>query len=298
MLRLLAKSVCMILLGSIALCAEQQPGSEPVQGTLPHGTLPKTVKRAKPAASKQVTQQPQIPQQPPPPPPTLEQMPAQVPQVTFSNGMLSISSQNSTLADILSAVRRQTGAGLELPPGAASERVAARLGPGQPKDVIASLLNGSRFDYIILGSLQRPSGLERIILTPRSSGPAGQPANAQGGPVTPPVSADESEPIDAEMEEDNAPERDGSVEGTNEVEPAQTQQNQPYQPVPVPQGQPDPNQPQPQGGQPNQPQVKTPEELLRELQQMRQQQQQQQQPQQQQNEEAPPPQDTPNQPPQ
>ena len=44
-----------------------------------------------------------------------------------------------------------------MPPDAASDRVAAQLGPGNPRDVIASLLQGSRFDYIVLGSVNDPN---------------------------------------------------------------------------------------------------------------------------------------------
>lgn len=301
MLRHLAKPVAFILLGGTMLWAVPQ---QTAANSKPAGqTRSSNATRIKPAPLKQKKQEPQLPPQPPPPPPTLEQMPAQPPQVSFNNGMLSITSQNSTLGDILTAVRRQTGAALELPPGAASERVAARLGPGQPKDVVSSLLNGSNFDYIILGSLQRPGGLDRIILSARQGGTGGAPVNAQA--PTPDASqsdadAEAAEAADAEAEEDNAPERDGAAGSeTNEAEPdqqQQQQQGQPYQPVPVPQAQPDYGQ-QDQGGQstqPAQPQVKSPEELLRELQQMRQQQQNQQQ----QNQQQPPPQDTPNSQPQ
>src|SRR5439155_9036157 len=87
----------------------------------------------------------------PPPPPTPEQLPAQPPQVSYLNGQLTIISQNSTLSDILTAVRRQTGAQIEIP-AAASERVAGRMGPGPARTVIAELLNGSHFDYVMIAS--------------------------------------------------------------------------------------------------------------------------------------------------
>jgi hypothetical protein len=49
--------------------------------------------------------------------------------------------------------------------------------------VLAALLNGSRFDYVMTGSLSNPAGVEHIILIPRSDGsestsPMGNPAIA------------------------------------------------------------------------------------------------------------------------
>ena len=54
-------------------------------------------------------------------------MPAQPPQVRYSRGQLTIVAENSTLADILAAVRSQTGAQVDVPPSA-TERVVAHLG--------------------------------------------------------------------------------------------------------------------------------------------------------------------------
>jgi hypothetical protein len=192
-------------------------------------------------------------------------MPASAPQVTFRNGQLTIVAQNSTLGDILREVRGQTGAAVEIPSNA-TERVVGQFGPGQARDVLASLLNGSHFNYVMLGSATNPDVVERLMLmskpgsTPESgSQPAGssaanQPANAparvQTGFVQPPQEAEE-------MTSDDAPDDGGEAE------------NQPDNQA---------NQPEQQQQQPNgQPAIKTPEQLLRELQ--RQQPVQQQQPQ-------------------
>jgi len=95
---------------------------------------------------------------------TPEQMPPRPPQVSYSNGQLLVIAHNSTLADILSAVSSQTGAVIDVPPGSGSERVAGRIGPGPARDVLAALLNGSQFDYIIVASLANPAGVEHVIL--------------------------------------------------------------------------------------------------------------------------------------
>ena len=55
------------------------------------------------------------------------------PQVTYENNQLTIVASNSTLADVLRAVRKTTGADIDVP--AAPERVVTHLGPGPARDV-------------------------------------------------------------------------------------------------------------------------------------------------------------------
>ena len=102
------------------------------------------------------------------PPPTLAEMPASPPQVSFQGGQLTILAQNSTLGDILKAVRAQTSATVDLP-GNAPERVVGQFGPGPARDVLTSLLNGSHFNYMLLGSPTDPNALDRVILMAKSS---------------------------------------------------------------------------------------------------------------------------------
>src|SRR3954453_373907 len=114
---------------------------------------------------------------PPPPPPTPAQLPPQPARVSMRDGLLTIEANNSTLADVLAGVRRETKAAIDLPPGASGERVVANLGPGTPQNVLASLFNGSRFDYIIVGSEDQPQAVQRVILRAKSG-----PEPASGGP--------------------------------------------------------------------------------------------------------------------
>ena len=206
-------------------------------------------------------------QAPPAPPLTPEQMPPVPPQVTYQNGRLSIVAQNSSLRDILAAVRVQTGASLEMPSGAAGERAVVRLGPGAPRDVLAALLQGSSFDYILLGSLDNPNAVQRIILSTRGgAAPAGAPGMGTGvtggsSPGNPPAGS--ARPLVRPM----PPEQVEEPEAEEAPEPAP-----PPNPLPQEQAQPPgPSTPQ----LPGQPQVKTPQQLLQELQRMQQQQQQQ-----------------------
>lgn len=200
---------------------------------------------------------PEVPQTPPPPP-TLEQQAPAPPQVSYLNGQLTIDSRNATLSQVLRSVQTQTGASVDMPSGAGSERVVAKLGPGKPKDVLAALLNGSKFNYVILGDANNSGGVQKIILLSKNSS-AGDNAAATTAQNTnrPPSPSQAVEPP-----EDEYPPPDQETENQN-------------QPVP---GQP--------GGDGTSPDVmnlapgqnaagaRTPEQMLQELQRMQQQQQQ------------------------
>jgi len=92
------------------------------------------------------------------------------PQVTYQNGLLTIVAANSTLADILRAVKKQTGAEIEVP--SANDRVVTHLGPGSAREVLADLLNGSRFNYVLLGSAQDTNLLTRVVLVAKTGNEA------------------------------------------------------------------------------------------------------------------------------
>ncbi len=110
------------------------------------------------------------------------------PNIRFANGLLSIEAENSVLTDILFEVGAKTGAEIQMPPwsDAGRERVVAKLGPGNPRDVIAALLHGSSFNYVIVES---PQGLQQLILTPKVDwpGPQGGDQAAQQGGDQPPT---------------------------------------------------------------------------------------------------------------
>ncbi|HUM05292.1 MAG TPA: hypothetical protein VLT90_07515 [Terriglobales bacterium] len=96
----------------------------------------------------------------------MDQLPSTPPQVTFQGGMLTIVAQNSTLGDILREVHKRTGASIDVP-ASATERVAAHLGPGPARNVLADLLNGSAFNYVMVGSPADPAVLSSLALTPK-----------------------------------------------------------------------------------------------------------------------------------
>src|SRR5271166_2383097 len=142
------------------------------------------------AHGKKAAADPPVPQTPAPPP-TLEQTPPTPPQVTYTNGQLTIIAQNATLSQVLRSVQSQTGASIEMPSGAPSERMVGQLGPGLPRDVLNALLNGSKFNYIILGVAGNPGEVQKVILT--TPKPASTVNTAQNNAVPPPEEPQEEE---------------------------------------------------------------------------------------------------------
>jgi hypothetical protein len=119
--------------------------------------------------------------------------------------------------------------------------------------VLATLLNGSHFNYVILGMPDNSGGVQKVILTTRQNTPTNV-AQVNNSPQQPPP-----------PEDDNPPEEDQAATYPD----SDVQQNTPL----VPQ---EPNGAI-QSPDASQQQVKTPEQLLQELQRMQQQQQQYQQ---------------------
>src|SRR5579864_5515649 len=242
-----------IILLTVALCISASAAQVQRQPSKAKAQAPQTQ-----APKPQIGPAPVQPA-PPPPPPTPEQGPSSPPQVSFQAGQLTIEARNSTMSDVLNAVKQKTGAAVEMP-AVSSERVVGRFGPGAPRDVLAQLLNGSHYDYVLLGSPADPGALKKIVLMARAAGPEQVP------PQQPPTQAfQQNQNLQAVPEVDT--DQGVTEDNTSEV-PQEVQQEEPQQPE---QGQVDQGQP----GQ-NGPVVKTPEQLLRELQQQQQQQQQQQ----------------------
>lgn len=176
---------------------------------------------------------------PAPLPPTPEQMAPTAPRITYQNGLLSVESMNARLIDILNGIRSKAGIqfeGLQQSP----DRVAGKFGPAPPGEVLTNLLQGSRYDYVIIGTPENPALVQRVILTP-TAGAAAAAGNSPAG-----VEAAQQ----ANGDEDDSSDDDSSAAD----ETAQPQQQQPL-----------PGQPVGENG------AKTPEQLLEELKRMQQQ---------------------------
>jgi hypothetical protein len=117
----------------------------------------------------------------PPVPATLMNRSPVNPSVTLKDGLLTIDAPNSMLSEVLNGVRNATGAVVE---GATpDERVAVRLGPGNPRQVIAALLQGTPYDFVILGSQESQDAITRIVLTQPSEASSAKEAPGAGNPA-------------------------------------------------------------------------------------------------------------------
>lgn len=208
--------------------------------------------------SHKKAKKPQLPPLPSGPTGPIQQVPLDLmapvaPQVSYQNRQLTIIAPNSTLGDILRAVRKQTGAEIEVPD--AKERVVTHLGPAPAAEVMAELLNGSRFNYILLGSPDNAQVLTRVVLVaktgPDKAASNNQLAAQQQAPMgqTPPDQQEMAADTNDAEATDDQPVDDNADQSAAEAE----------QPV----------------AQPDQPGVKTPQQLLQEMQQRQMQMQQQ-----------------------
>jgi hypothetical protein len=115
---------------------------------------------------------------------TPEQRPALPPLVIFAGGKLTVTAKNSTLADILRAVASKTGAVIDVPEGA-EERVVTQLGPAPARDVMAALLNGSHYNYVMVGTETDSEAVAHIILTAKTDHADTATVASAGRPVSP-----------------------------------------------------------------------------------------------------------------
>ncbi len=139
-------------------------------------------------------------------------------RVSFSEGLLHIHSDKATMNDVLTEIQRKTGTKMEFPADAAQDEVFADLGPASLRQVLTALLDGSRFNIVMVGSESDPNDVKEVHLTTRVGGasqptgnfvlpsaaafvpPEGAPPPA---PAVAPVVPDDSAPV--ELPEQEAP---------------------------------------------------------------------------------------------
>ncbi len=101
------------------------------------------------------------------------------PIVTYTNGRLTVTAWNTSLAEVLRAISAQTGIVIDFSAGNAADHIFVREGPGTTRHVIANLLNGSGFNYVILALPGAPDELTRVVLAK-----ADQPSNFSPPPAS------------------------------------------------------------------------------------------------------------------
>lgn len=149
-----------------------KPGAARLLDAAIASSAPITTPHAESAATSTVAANiaiaPQADEQQPPPVAAATAAPKPSLIVVFENGMLRIHSDQSTMAEVLYEVQRQTQAEIAIPAGAEQEKVVADIGPASAREVLETLLNGSPYNFIFVGTEEK---MERVILTPRDPSP-------------------------------------------------------------------------------------------------------------------------------
>lgn len=191
---ILALSGCMLLLPA-SFATAQANGVAP-SGTTNPSTKTSTAKpaihravhhrhHAKPAAAA-VTPAPVAPPAPLPP----AEQPANAATVDFKNGLLTVHAQNSSLIGILDQVKHQTG--LVIDGLTHDQRMYGQYGPGNISTTLSALLDGSEYDFVIVGN-ESSRTPPRLILSPPGA------VGATATPQPPAVVNNEDQPSDAEV---------------------------------------------------------------------------------------------------
>ena len=200
LLRCLIWTAAASLAASCAAQVQQPPGTMPdgrrvpIPSLAPHPQEPgssdsQSAPAPNPAQPDADVKNPAAPPAPAAPalPPSLLDKPPQPAKVVLAGGQLSVEADNSSLHAILDAV--QSTSGMTVDGFGKDQRIFGHYGPGNPRDILSSLLEGAGYNILMVGATD--SGAPRtLILTDRSNAP---PALAS------------SEPGDQDQDTDNNP---------------------------------------------------------------------------------------------
>lgn len=192
-----ARLLALAALLAASLCGAQTPAAHPKP------SAPKTAHahrsahpRKHPAKAKAAAAQAApapvaaAPPQPEAPKWPVNEKPAQASVVWDSHG-LRIDAQNSSLQQILEDVATATGAKVE---GLGSdERIFGVYGPGQARDVLSQLLQGSGYNFLMVGG-QGQGAPRQIVLSARRTGETPAVTNAAQTAAAQDDDADSDEP--------------------------------------------------------------------------------------------------------
>src|SRR5580692_1445922 len=170
------------LLGS-SFSVAQSPSQPVASPTAPNTQQPRAHQSRSHKPSRKQEPAPAPVAQTPPPPPMpdwpVNNKPNPASVVWDATG-LRINASNSSLQQILSEVSTETGTKVE--GMGADQRVYGEFGPGQARDVLSQLLQGSGYNVLLAGDIGQGAPRE-IVLSPRQSGsPNGAAPNTMNRP--------------------------------------------------------------------------------------------------------------------
>jgi hypothetical protein len=134
------------------------PGTTAAQPAAPGATLPATPPTSQP--------KPNTPLAPIAATPVANTTPVHRAEVTYTDGLLNVRANNSSLHQILRAISRRTG--MTITGGIADDRVFGNYGPAAPSTVLATLIDGTGVNMLFrAGDTTHPS---ELVLTPQTGG--------------------------------------------------------------------------------------------------------------------------------
>jgi hypothetical protein len=216
----------MLLLAVAVLCAASLPQAQTTTAK-PAAATSQTSKHHKAhTAYKSLTSttQPVAAVQPPAPNWPVNDQPARA-AVIWDSRSLRIDAANSSLLQILADVTAATGAKIE--GTAADQRVFGIYGPGNARDVLTQLLQGSGYNIVMMG--ENDQGVPREVVLTERRGAGSAPAMAMRPQAQPDDDFDDTpEPVvDTPPPPPPQPVRPGGDAPDNQQKPQQMQPGQP-----------------------------------------------------------------------
>jgi hypothetical protein len=172
-------------------------------------------------------------------PPSLLDKPPQPAQITLSGGLLTIHADNSSLSAILQHLA--SSGGMSVDGFQKDQRIFGTYGPGNPRDILSGLLQGAGYNFLMVGNTEQGTPKQLVLTASTGGGVASSPAQ--------PDTDDQSDQDDS----------DNSVNNNLSPEPPMPERTAPPGAAIAP--------PNSDG------RVKSPAEIIQELQRLRQQQQ-------------------------
>ena len=180
---------------ALMLAAPAMSGAQPSAATrrmVPQMNAPATQGSAATPRRKTVRRKAAITSAPAPVPPPAAPKPQwpvndppQQASVGWSAQGLSIDAKNSSLQQILNDIAAQTGVKIE---GMnKDERVFGVYGPGQPRDVLSQLLEGTEYNVLMVGAGERGAPQQIVLSEKPAGGPQPNAPVPQGETYEPPM---------------------------------------------------------------------------------------------------------------
>ncbi|MGB8478464.1 MAG: hypothetical protein WCE63_06440 [Acidobacteriaceae bacterium] len=121
----------------------------------------------------------------PPPPLRPAEQPANPATIDFNNGLLTVRAQNSSLVNILVQIQHQTG--LVIDGLSHDQRIYGQYGPANVSTTLSALLDGSGYDFVIVGGGNGHAAARLILSAPGSAGGTMTPPAVANNQAAPPA---------------------------------------------------------------------------------------------------------------